>query len=1002
MMERMKFAHDQIWDTKSKLNVSLPYAHLLTRIFNHFGVNLSGAVVEKMGQSIRSRNLKKSGFSVQNGIWTKTSVAEGEAIIGDIPEIPEEAAELAVAAAELVAVESTAAPTGEAVAGVADSLPTSRVASVLREVLDSVPSTSVTSEDGGLTETEAMAPGHIERSNAENSISEEPRVAQGEVVMDEAPTEGEKIASVSQVSTSVAEGHIEMVEAPSQVEPIGSEPQMSESVAEGHSEDVVLEEAPTLGEQENVVKSAPIQGEQELGNEEAPSQGEPIENAPINEGPSTGHGDFEEPVPQRKIKRVVHIRQGKSHRKVNLKPVMEILKAQGDILSSVQSSVQGILASQATATSELSSVRNAMRWFNKELADMKTMLSVISRTGGLSPSATQSRPATVPRPPGPPAQESGPSGPLVQASGPSGPSAVVSQGQEKGKEPVAATKAPETSTLATPIPSSPSSSSTAPPAPPTFKHPMPRTHTSSSIIPSQHSFSPTPSHTSAPSSPSPSTPLTETTPVHSSTSFNPKHLFHPPTHPSSVTFILDKPQIHSVFDTNLPDDFERNTLISILSIASHVHKTDPPSPAKKKRKHSSSVSIPSSPLFPPLWYSLTLEPPRRSIYREYLQKCILSTIYGIPFLTLSEHLNIVLPLSQLTHFQKSKIYEGTEFKTEEQWANVKGNKSMYSKYLAARTETLTHRDHPLTLSEWFILQHKTSWGPFILKEIRIAKNFQLYSDFCYLSKLPEVQFYQFHSAIVMLRSEHSINLPLTVDFANLQVDSPVLLPKLHSLVFDSDAGSHVFDMFAKQMGRMSAKQGRMSSFLRFIFREYHSGRISSQVLAPLISECERLSPTVWETLYKEPHLQLQAINSSLIRQAKPILSAEAFMDLNSINPVQEIYVQWAARYTAFYALKKDLLDQKIFYPISLDRFLHRASFGKSTYFRFILDRDQYEEFLEEQRQLYIQRITPAMGSSFSVAPGVFHQTFEDMEIKAWAVISQHASLLSPLYYLTPN
>ncbi|MQL71576.1 hypothetical protein Taro_003887 [Colocasia esculenta] len=190
-------------------------------------------------------------------------------------------------------------------------------------------------------------------------------------------------------------------------------------------------------------------------------------------------------------------------------------------------------------------------------------------------------------------------------------------------------------------------------------------------------------------------------------------------------------------------------------------------------------------------------------------------------------------------------------------------------------------------------------------------------------------------------------------------------------------------------------KGRMPSFLQFIFREYHSGRISSQVLAPLISECEMLSPTVWEMLYKEPHLQLQAINSSLIRQAKPILSAEAFLDLNSINLIQEIYVQWAARYTAFYALKKDLLDQKIFYPISLDRFLHRASFGKSTYFRFILNRDQYGEFLEEQQQLYIQRITPAMGSSFSVAPGVFHQTFEDMEIKAWAVISQHASLLSP-------
>ncbi|MQL82553.1 hypothetical protein Taro_015023 [Colocasia esculenta] len=83
IMERMKFAREQIWDTKSKLNMSLPYAHLLTKIFKHFGVDLSGAVVEKMGQAIRSRNLKKSGFSVVNGVWSKASVTEGEVYIGD-------------------------------------------------------------------------------------------------------------------------------------------------------------------------------------------------------------------------------------------------------------------------------------------------------------------------------------------------------------------------------------------------------------------------------------------------------------------------------------------------------------------------------------------------------------------------------------------------------------------------------------------------------------------------------------------------------------------------------------------------------------------------------------------------------------------------------------------------------------------------------------------------------------------------------------------------------
>ncbi|MQL96710.1 hypothetical protein Taro_029395 [Colocasia esculenta] len=53
MIERMKFASAQVWDKKSKLNVSLPYAHLLTK--------------RKMGQAIRSRNLKKSGFSLVGG-----------------------------------------------------------------------------------------------------------------------------------------------------------------------------------------------------------------------------------------------------------------------------------------------------------------------------------------------------------------------------------------------------------------------------------------------------------------------------------------------------------------------------------------------------------------------------------------------------------------------------------------------------------------------------------------------------------------------------------------------------------------------------------------------------------------------------------------------------------------------------------------------------------------------------------------------------------------------
>ncbi|MQL79506.1 hypothetical protein Taro_011945 [Colocasia esculenta] len=40
-----------------------------------------GEMMEKMGQPIRTRNLKKSGFSLVGNAWTKTYVAEGEAII---------------------------------------------------------------------------------------------------------------------------------------------------------------------------------------------------------------------------------------------------------------------------------------------------------------------------------------------------------------------------------------------------------------------------------------------------------------------------------------------------------------------------------------------------------------------------------------------------------------------------------------------------------------------------------------------------------------------------------------------------------------------------------------------------------------------------------------------------------------------------------------------------------------------------------------------------------
>ncbi|MQM08818.1 hypothetical protein Taro_041675 [Colocasia esculenta] len=83
MIEKMKSTTELIWDKKSKLAVSLPYAHMFTRIFRHFEVDLEDELMEKMRQPILTRNLKKSGFSLSANIWSKTSMAEGEAIIGD-------------------------------------------------------------------------------------------------------------------------------------------------------------------------------------------------------------------------------------------------------------------------------------------------------------------------------------------------------------------------------------------------------------------------------------------------------------------------------------------------------------------------------------------------------------------------------------------------------------------------------------------------------------------------------------------------------------------------------------------------------------------------------------------------------------------------------------------------------------------------------------------------------------------------------------------------------
>ncbi|MQL70439.1 hypothetical protein Taro_002752 [Colocasia esculenta] len=601
MMERMTFARDQIWDTNSKLNVSLPYAHMLTKVFKHFGIDLAGAVVEKMGQSIRSRNLRKSGFSVIDGVWSKTTVAEGEAIIGDILDVQEEAAEPAAVVqaaveqrieiepevpslpAELaeVAVEdvgspliqivsqSPEGPEEEAMVGAADNLPTSIIASILRDVVDSVLTSPVTSETGGITK-EIVASGHIEES----------------------------------VATSVQE---EQSSAPSSV---------------------ILEDAPIQGEQEFMEEDDPIQGEQskEGQEEEAAHHDEPIGDVPIDEDlprdqndvregetASSSDSDDDQPPPaseaRQKGKEVElevpllsdtpHKRQIRQKIAINLKPVIERLDAQGTIPCSLQSNVSSIFMSQASATKEISNIRNAMKWFNQEMGSMKSLLGDILKVVG----------AQIPPPPPPASQvpESGPSRPSFREAGPTGPEAATapaevaanvegpseladqvkgppgqaeqgsgpsgpleSESVQKEAEASLAPKPPAPSSPShTPIPPTPPSAPTAPPAPQTFKKPQSRSV--SSPAPFQSTSSPASSTTI----PSPS-PILEAPPASSagasSSSSGPSlgsvdvllttsHSFlHPTPPPSFITIIPERAQLNSPFMEQIKDEFEEGIL----------------------------------------------------------------------------------------------------------------------------------------------------------------------------------------------------------------------------------------------------------------------------------------------------------------------------------------------------------------------------------------------------------------------------------------------------------
>ncbi|MQL97027.1 hypothetical protein Taro_029710 [Colocasia esculenta] len=633
-------------------------------------------------------------------------------------------------------------------------------------------------------------------------------------------------------------------------------------------------------------------------------------------------------------------------------PVSEARQKGKEVVSEVPLLADSPFESQASTSKEISQIRNAMKWFNKEMGSMKSMLAEIlkavgaqappppappadqnldadtSRPSGLSvpvsgpsgpaPAAAAEAEVNEQEPSGPAKHVEGPPGPAEKVSGPSGP-LESDHVQTVVEEEVLAPKPPAPSfSSQTPVPPSPPSASTAPPAPQTFKKPQPRPISSPTPFPSQSTFSPV-SSTHIPPPPS----ILEVPPASSSagasssgpsslagpsphTSSSPSSLLHPHPPPSFITIIPEGTQIDGPYMSPIKDKFEDTILGSVLKVGQHIHVSDPSYPPSKKRKTSSSFN----PLYPPLWFSLTEVTKNRPLYREYLTKVVFAILFNLPFLNLSDHLQTILPYTSLTKIVKAKIFSSAQSLSEEEWA--RSNKVLCNKFLSARCEVFPPRDHSLTLSEWFLLHHNNSWAPFIQKEIKMIRQFNMFNDYRYLHRLLEVQLSQFRQAIRNLGPELG-TAAIQVDFATLQLPKATYLPPLHSLLMDTPVGSVIFDRFVRVMGRIKVQKGSVVAFPRFIFREYHLGHIHAKILAPALSECERLTPAGWAKFYPLSAQQLSYTNVTLAREGRPPISAATFLDMNSLHLVNDPLQIWVEMYKVYVAMRQELKHRQIFY-----------------------------------------------------------------------------------------
>ncbi|MQL93445.1 hypothetical protein Taro_026089 [Colocasia esculenta] len=189
----------------------------------------------------------------------------------------------------------------------------------------------------------------------------------------------------------------------------------------------------------------------------------------------------------------------------------------------------------------------------------------------------------------------------------------------------------------------------------------------------------------------------------------------------------------------------------------------------------------------------------------------------------------------------------------------------------------------------------------------------MYSSYCFVNRLLESQLGQFCAAIRALSSSTAHAESLQVDFATLVIPDVVFLPPLHALIMDSSMGTLIFERTAR-------------------------GHIKADVLAPILSECERLSPEEWTRLYPLSAQQLDDLNASQASSNQPLLSPGDFLDANSLHLIRDSYLTWVERYKVFFALKQELRSLKIDYPLKIEAFLRFASFGSFLTYKLALGR----------------------------------------------------------------